>query len=128
MGNGKFININFPFRDSDKGFFLDLNSGDQAAIKADLMHLLLTRKGERLYLPDFGTDLMKYIFEPNDNRTQSEIKQELNDTIKKYLPKLQITDLSVKESETSEYAVQVEIHYTVTDDVFQTTDFIIINI
>lgn len=128
MADGKFININFPFQDSDKGFFLDLNSNDSEAIKADLMHLLLTRKGERLYLPDFGTDLMKYIFEPNDNRTQSEIKQSLNETIKKYLPKLKITDLSITQSENSEYAVTVRIDYIVTDDVFQSTDFVIINI
>lgn len=128
MANGKSININFPFRDSEKGFLFDLNTEDSKAIKADLMHLLLTRKGERLYLPDFGTDLLKYIFEPNDSKTQSEIKQELNETIKKYLPKLQITDLSITQSTASEYAVTVKIEYTVTEDVFTATDFITINI
>ena len=46
------------------------------AIKADLMHLLLTRKGQRLYNPDFGTDLLKFIFEPEDGMTLDGIKQE----------------------------------------------------
>ena len=32
---------------------------------AKLKTLLLTRKGERLYLPTFGTDLLKIIFQPN---------------------------------------------------------------
>jgi hypothetical protein len=32
---------------------LDLNSDNASAIKADLMHLILTRKGQRLYNPDF---------------------------------------------------------------------------
>lgn len=128
MADGKSININFPFQDSDKGYLLELNTDDSKAIKADLMHLILTRKGERLYLPDFGTDLLKYIFEPNDNKTQSEMKQEMNETIKKYLPKLQINELKITQSETNEYVVQVRIDYTVTEDVFEAQDFIIINI
>jgi len=128
MADGKYININFPFQDSSKGFFLDLNNSDSAAIKADLMHLILTRKGERLYLPDFGTNLLKYIFQPNDSATQSEIKEEISQTVKKYLPNLQVDKVNVEESENSEYAATVRIDYTVTDDVFETTDFIIINI
>lgn len=128
MADGKYININFPFQDSAKGFFLDLNKNDSAAIKADLMHLILTRKGERLYLPDFGTNLLKYIFQPNDSVTQSEIKDEISQTVKKYLPNLQVTAVKVEESEASEYAATVKIDYTVTEDVFIATDFIIINI
>ncbi len=128
MANGNFININFPFKDSVKGFFLDLNNNDSEAIKADLMHLILTRKGERLYLPDFGTDLLKYIFNPNDSKTQSEIKQEISQVVKKYLPKLQVNEVTVTESVNSEYAATVRIDYTVTDDVFEATDFVIINI
>ena len=128
MANNKHININFPFKDSVKGFFLDLNDNDSAAIKADLMHLILTRKGERLYLPDFGTDLLKYIFNPNDSKTQSEIKQEISQVVKKYLPKLQVNEVTVTESVNSEHAATVRIDYTVTDDVFEATDFVIINI
>ncbi len=128
MADGKYININFPFKDSSKGFFLDLNKDDSAAIKADLMHLILTRKGKRVYLPDFGTNLLKYIFQPNDSATQSEIKEEISQTVKKYLPNLQVDKVNVEESENSEYAATVRIDYTVTDDVFETTDFIIINI
>jgi hypothetical protein len=61
MAVKKYINIDYPFKNSPQGFFLNLNSDEQRAIKADLMHLLLTRKGQRLYNPDFGTDLLKII-------------------------------------------------------------------
>lgn len=128
MANGRYININYPFKDSDKGFFLDLNSDDNSAIKADLMHLILTRKGQRLYNPDFGTDLLRYIFEPNDGFTLSEIKTEIITVVKKYLPKLQINEITVDPSTDSEYAAVVRIDYTITDDVFTITDFVIINI
>ncbi len=128
MAKVKYININYPFKDSHKGFFLDLNSNDNAAIKADLMHLILTRKGQRLYLPDFGTDLLKFIFEPEDGMTLDKIKAEIITVVKKYLPKLQINQITVDQSPDSEYAAVVRIDYTITEDVFTTTDFVIINI
>tara|TARA_R110000803_G_scaffold67231_1_gene128879 strand:- start:106 stop:492 length:387 start_codon:yes stop_codon:yes gene_type:complete len=128
MANGSYININFPFQDSNKGFFLDLNDSDSAAIKADLMHLILTRKGERLYLPDFGTNLLKFIFEPNDSVTQLEITEDISQVVSRYLPSLKVNSVKVEESEHSEYAATVRIDYTVTDDVFSTNDSIIINI
>ena len=128
MADGKYININFPFRDSAKGFFLDLNNNDSGAIKADLMHLILTRKGERLYMPDFGTNLLQFIFNQNDSTTQSEIKDEISQVVSKYLPKLKVTGVIVEQTTNSEYAATVRVDYTVTDDVFEATDFIIINI
>jgi phage baseplate assembly protein W len=124
----KYININYPFKDSKKGFFLDLNSDDASAIKADLMHLILTRKGQRLYNPDFGTDLLRFIFEPNDGLTLAGLKTEITTVVKKYLPKLQIDEISVVESTEVEYAAVVTIKYTITDDVFSTQDLVIINI
>ena len=124
----KYININYPFKDSKKGFFLDLNADDASAIKADLMHLVLTRKGQRLYNPDFGTDLLKFIFEPNDSLTLAGIKTEITTVVQKYLPKLHIDGISVVQSEESEYAAVVTINYTITDDVFSQQDIVIINI
>lgn len=128
MANGKYININYPFKDSGKGFFLDLNADDSSAIKADLIHLILTRKGQRLYNPEFGTDLLRYIFEPNDGLTLTQIKNEITTVVKKYLPKLQINEITVEPSTDSEYAAVIRIDYTITDDVFTMRDFVIINI
>jgi phage baseplate assembly protein W len=73
-------------------------------------------------------DLLKYIFNPNDSKTQSEIKQEISQVVKKYLPKLQVNEVTVTESDDNEYVATVRIDYTVTDDVFEATDFVIINI
>jgi phage baseplate assembly protein W len=128
MATGRFININFPFKDSNQGFFLDLTSTDDQAVKADLLHLLLTRQGQRLYLPDFGTDLLKFIFEPEDGITFEAIKSEISNEINKYLPNLQLDDLLIEESPDNEYAVVVTIQYTITDGVFETSDILTINL
>lgn len=121
MANGKYININFPFKDSKKGFYVDLTETSKDAIKADLLHLLLTNKGERLYMPDFGSDLRKYIFQPNDTITHTEIKNNLNDTIKRYIPNLQIDSIEFRNNDVEE-SITVELSYTITEGVFTSQD------
>lgn len=121
------INIKFPFNDSVKGFFLDMTEDDNAAIKSNLMHLLMTAKGERYYLPQFGTDLRKHIFEPNDSITQSEIKQSINEDIKTYLPNLTVTDVKVKKKDNSDYATEITIQYIINEGAFEKNDYLIIN-
>jgi len=128
MAEGRYININYPFRNSPNGFFLEMNSDDNSAIKADLVHLILTRKGQRLYLPDFGTDLVKFIFDQNDDITLSLVKEEIKTVVKKYLPNLTITNLTVTYSDESEYAAVVTIEYIVTEGAFQTSDSVVINL
>lgn len=128
MANGKFINIDYPFSNSTNGFFLRLNNTDQRAIKADLLHLLLTRRGQRLYNPDFGTDLLKYIFEPNDALTWDKVKEEVTNSVKKYLPKLDITSITVTPSETNEYVATINLSYTISENVFDIADSVTINV
>jgi phage baseplate assembly protein W len=128
MANGKYINIDFPFKESPQGFYVNLNADTQKAIKADLMHLLLTRKGQRIYNPDFGTNLMKYIFEPNDSLTLESVKNEVNASVNKYLPKLKVINLSVTQSTTNEYVATIRIDYVITEDVFEILDYAIINV
>src|ERR1039458_4122059 len=122
MAKGKFINIRYPFQDSLKGFFLELNDTDADAIKSDLLHLILTRKGQRLYNPEFGTNLLKFIFEPEDGLTLTKIQEEITTVVKKYLPKLQINQITVNQSPDNDYAAVVRMDYTVSDDVFTTQD------
>lgn len=120
------ININYPFRDSKKGFFVDLTETDQDAVKADLMHLLLTTKGERFYKPDFGTNLLRFIFEPNDSLTLASIKEDITNTVTKFLPNLQIDEVIVERTPNTRKEATVRVEYTITEDVFNTTDFIVI--
>jgi phage baseplate assembly protein W len=124
----KYINIRYPFQNSTNGFFVELNNTDADAIKSDLMHLILTRKGQRLYKPDFGTDLLRFIFQPEDELTLSQIKDEIKIVVNKYLPKLQINNITVEQSEESEHAAVIRLDYSITDEVFTTNDFVIIKI
>ena len=123
MAKTRYINIDFPFRDSSDGSYFKMNKTDKDAIRADLLHLLLTNKGERLYLPEFGSDLKKFIFEPNDEITQEEIKGNLNQTITRFIPNLLVNDISFR-NDTIEELIIVELTYTVTEGTFTSTDTI----
>ena len=123
MAESRFINIDFPFRDSKEGFYFNLTKTNETAIRADLLHLLLTNKGERLYMPDFGSDLKKFIFEPNDSITHIDIKNNINETIKRYIPNLIIDSIEFKKNDIEELIV-VEVKYTVTEGAFSSSDVV----
>lgn len=152
MAQGRTYGINFPFLDSRIGKYLSLSEDADEEIRTNLIHLLLTRKGSRYYLPDFGTRLYEFIFEPLDGPTFSEIEAEIRESIQEYLPNLTVTKISVKSASDGEedkgsyindndertyrvpgigvmeHTAVVRIDYSITDSVFNSSDFVIINI
>lgn len=144
--------IDYPFRDSAIGNYVKMTSTPEREVRADLIHLLLTRKGSRYFLPDFGTRLYEYIFDQNDVVTHNHIEDEIREGVRKYIPNLDINsiiivsaendpDIPVSPSEeedarlfrvgdgtTKPYTARVKIDYTVNNGTFSTSDFIIINI
>jgi phage baseplate assembly protein W len=144
--------IDFPFRDSRKGDFLAMTETPEREIRANLIHLILTRKGSRYYLPDFGTRLYEFIFDQNDSVSFNLIEDEIRESVKKYIPNLDINSIEVISAEddpdeprtfaeeensrlfrvsndsTEPYTARVKIDYTVNNGAFSTSDFIIINI
>lgn len=124
MAQKSYINIQFPFQDDPEGKFLKMNTDAKQAIKSDLVHLLLTNKGERLYLPNFGANLRQYIFEPNDESSANAIKNEINQAIREFIPNLQVTQLTVTPSEDNIHATVVRIDYLVTISALQSADFV----
>lgn len=153
MANGRTYGINFPFRNSFDGKFLDLSDTSDEEIRTDLIHLLLTRKGSRYFLPNFGTRLYEYIFEPLDGPTFNDIQAEIRDSVSTYIPNLvinsiKVTDASLDDTNSlrtmigneenktynipgraeKEYTAKVRIDYTITDTTFGASDFVIINI
>lgn len=116
------IGIDYPFRESPKGYYLNLTTTDADEVRGNLMHLLLTNKGERFMMPEFGTDLIKYIYEPMNSKTLTDLKLEINDTIKKYIPNLQLDDIVIETMESNEYAALVTIKYTTSDGIYSQSD------
>ena len=156
MADGTTYGINFPFRDSTRGDYLQLTELEAQQIKGDLVHLLLTRKGTRYYLPDFGTRLYEFLFEPFDGLTFDAIQSDIREAVGTYMPNLLLNNISITPADpmeevdiaegqnivgisdspvyrfpgkgTSEYTAKIKIDYSVESNTFAQSDFVIINI
>lgn len=124
----RFINISFPFEEDKKGKFLKMEKESKRAIKADLLHLLLTQKRQRLYLPEFGVNLRQYLFEQNDGIVHASIQREIETAIQEFIPNLTILEITVNKSDRNEHAALVRLDYKVTAAAFAGTDFVEIEI
>lgn len=122
-----YINIAFPFSDSQGGQYVDLTKTSKDAIKSNLMHLILTQKGERMYMPSFGTNLRKFIFDQLDLETTDRIQQDISKAVSEYIPNLKVDGITIDRVNT-ELTAKVDIRYTITDNVFEESDILSIEI
>jgi phage baseplate assembly protein W len=118
-------NINFPLRDdvSTNTYFL-MTKVTKTAFSSDLLLLLLTQRGERYYEPDYGTNLLKFIFEPNDSLTANDIEQEIKRTVSMYIPALTINSINFNWNyddngqQIPDTQLNVNIKFTYAEDAF----------
>src|SRR5690606_20441591 len=143
----KTYGINFPFMDSNVGDYLKMTTTPEEEIRTNIIHLLLTRKGTRYFLPDFGTRLYEYIFNMNDMITYEQINGEIREAIKKYMPNVEVVSLEVTSSEdetedtsiqqmvderlfrvssesTKPYTAKIKLTYAIYNSSFSSSDFI----
>jgi phage baseplate assembly protein W len=156
MAAGVTYGLNFPFQNSIKGDYLQLTELESEEIKADLIHLLLTRKGSRYFLPDFGTRLYEFLFEPFDGLTFDAIQSDIRDAVAKFMPNLLLNNITITPLDpmeeydlstgqatagtssspiyrfpgkgTAEYTAKIKIDYSNNKNTFAQSDFVIINI
>lgn len=121
-------NIKFPLEDNlSTNTYFQMTQVTKDAFSADLLLLLLTQMGERYYEPDFGTNLLKYIFEPNDNLTATDVEQEIKNQVSKYIPGLTVNKITFNWNlddagmPISENQLNVNINFTYTEDSFSET-------
>ena len=68
---------------------------DEAAVKRALYNIIMTRKGERFFKPDLGSNIANLLFEPLDAATASLIKEEIEYVIIKYEPRVRLLRIDV---------------------------------
>jgi len=125
-----FINIKFPFeQETTDGWIFKSDKSQKEIIRSNLLLLLLTEKNERYYKPDYGTNLRKFFFEPNDMITEGEITKDIRDTINKYIPNIKLDKIEFDRTiqEINPNAIAVKLGFTYTEDYFTFTDQLSIN-
>lgn len=106
--------IKFPYTtDLNYNYFVDTNLNVKSKIRSILMHVIFTPKGQKLRDPEFGTDLIRMIFETNDASSWGNIKSEINTAISKYLPNVTLNNIELAQNEDEPAELFVKIEYSV---------------
>ena len=129
MAQKQYFGIKYPFlADSVTGFYVAANETVAEKVRSQLMHIVFTPKGQRIRNPEFGTDLIKFIFDQNDGMTWESVKMEVGESLKRWSTNLSLRDIKVVKSEENESQIFVRIDYSVTEGNKVTNDSIVVEI
>lgn len=115
MSNRKqYYGIKFPFTANNlDGFFLDLNEKIEDKVASEILHVILTPKRSRLRKPEFGTNLAKFIFEPNDELSWEGVKSEVMESVSAYVANVNLTNIEVVTPDEDPHSIYLDLRYTV---------------
>lgn len=95
-----WLGIKFPTNGSANGssggFFNMSRTTEEQAI-TNYVNLLLTRRGERYFQPNFGVGLQLFLFENNTTSTRTLIKKAIEDQCAYWLPYIRNHSIEVLE-------------------------------
>ena len=92
-------------------------------LRTNIINLLLTHKGERFMQPKFGTDLRRFVFRPNTSNLTDDIREDLLESIKFWLPYVKVESIDIDRSSQNieDYVVHISITFSVTNDITKFT-------
>ena len=114
MARKQYYGIKYPFSsNNDEEIYVDLNEDITDKTKSEVLHVLFTPKGQRLRNPDFGTDLIKYIFDNKGDDTFNDVKASIKNDISKYVSNVEFNDIRILQDENDERGIIVVVEYSV---------------
>lgn len=129
------IGVSFPFEDSQEGDYLKLTKSSAEEVKSNFVHLLMTTKGERYYLPQFGTNLRQYLFDPQSEENDDDIRKEITDATLEFMPNIKIKNINITHygdevglPENKKYRIVISIDYRIVSGNFDFTDNVTLNL
>lgn len=108
----KAIGVQLPLG-GDPLFKLSYTTEEQAI--SNLKNLILTRKGERPFQPQFGSDVYSLLFEQISSTLSSDLEDSLRADIKFWLPYIIIDEVNVVTLEDSN-RVEISLKVRVTEN------------
>ena len=107
------VGIDFPFGrvPNQDGYFKTTKTTIES-VKNNIRLLLKTEKGERLFQPNLGLALRRFLFEQINEDTNILIENEIVDTFEKWLPFVEIQELDVNTQPINSDRNQIKIKVT----------------
>lgn len=116
MAKTQHYGIKFPIQIvSQEKKCLDLNLTKAQMVKSQLMHVLFTPIGQRIRQPNFGTNLIQFLFNPNEHETFDDVMSTIKQTVKKWIPDCSIESIEMTETDNG-LGLDAQIRYSVIED------------
>ncbi len=88
------IGISLPIQIGNTAFNQTFTTNEQ--IKSNVKNLLLTKKGERVMQPEFGSGLQELLFDFNDDTLPGKIEDAITAALEQWLPYVTIEQIDVE--------------------------------
>ena len=115
--NNYAIGITLPLQFGENTFEQSFQTKDQ--IKSNIKNLLLTKRGERILQPQFGSGLQSLLFEPNVDDLEGRIEDTINDSLKQWLPYVTAEEIDIESTDElrDNNKLNVSIKFRIGDDI-----------
>ena len=87
----QLVGYSFPFRKGANGYPAISRSVD--VVVEAIETVIGTAKGERVMRPDFGCDIHKRIFQPNDERLAAVAASDIQTAVQLFVPGIDVLDV-----------------------------------
>ena len=92
--NNFAVGITLPIQRGNDGYFAQsFRTFDQ--VRSNLKNLLLTKKGERIFQPQFGSGLHDLLFQPATEKFEEDLETTINEAVAKWLPYVIVEDINI---------------------------------
>ena len=111
------IGITLPLTFGQNTFEQSFQTKDQ--VKSNIKNLLLTKKGERILQPQFGSGLQSLLFEQNVDDLEGRIEDTINDSLKQWLPYVTAEEIDIESTDElrDNNKLNVSIKFRIGDDI-----------
>jgi hypothetical protein len=82
-------------------------------IEQAIQIILLTSRGERVMLPEFGAGLRDYVFEPNSDATRARIEESVRKALVDWEPRIDLERVEVTGGDEAPNLVLIHVDYVV---------------
>lgn len=115
--NNYAIGITLPLTFGESTFEQSFQTKDQ--IKSNIKNLLLTKRGERILQPQFGSGLQSLLFEQNIDDLEGKIEDTINESLEQWLPYVTAEEIDIESTDElrDNNKLNVSIKFRIGDDI-----------
>lgn len=94
--NDYAIGLSLPLQFGNSTFNQTFQTSEQ--VKSNIKNLLLTKRGERVLQPEFGSGLQELLFEQSVDDFEIKIEDTINETLEQWLPYVFVDEIDIDSS------------------------------